>query len=120
MIPNHAHFIAALKHKKKVRVKFNSKADGGVLERICAPLAYGPAGEFNDGLNRYWLWDYESSAGACALGLMPQQIIDLQILTDEFDPAEFTSSPSPLATPHKEDLPPAPIASDGGPINPGL
>ena len=120
MIPNHAHFIEALKDKKKVRVKFNSKADGGVLERICAPLAYGPAGEFNDGLNRYWLWDYANNTGACALGLIPQQIIDLQILDEEFNPAELTITPSSTSAAHTDDLPPAPVASGGGPINPGL
>jgi len=120
MIPNHAHFIEALKDKKKVRVKFNSRADGGVMERVCAPLAYGPAGELNDGQNRYWLWDYANNSGACALGLMPQQILDLQILKEDFDPTTLTTAPAATSAAHTDDLPPAPVASDGGPINPGL
>src|ERR1022692_2618747 len=35
MIPNHAQFIQAIKEKKKVWVKFYSKADNGVLEQVC-------------------------------------------------------------------------------------
>ena len=120
MIPNHARFVEALKDKKKVRVQFYSKADGGVVDRVFAPMAYGPSGgENNDGLNRYWLWDYSSDT-ARALGLVPQQIVDLQMLGETFDPAEFASAPAPTPSAHGEDLPPAPVASGGGPPNPGL
>jgi Hsp20/alpha crystallin family len=58
MIPNHTRFIEAIHAKKKVCVRFYSQADSGVLDRVCAPMDYGPGGEFKDGLNRYWLWDY--------------------------------------------------------------
>src|SRR5438445_8240787 len=119
MIPNHARFIEALRDRKKVRVQFHSRTDG-VLDRVCAPMAYGPGGEMSDGLNRYWLWDYESDTGACALGLMPQQIVDLQMLGETFDPAEFTSAPAPTPSPETDGMPPAPVASGGGPVNPGL
>jgi hypothetical protein len=53
MIPNHPLFIAALHEKKKVRVRFYSEADSGVLDRVCAPMDYGPGNELRDGLNRY-------------------------------------------------------------------
>lgn len=95
MIPNHARFLEALSEKKKVSVRFYSKADSGVLDRVCAPMDYGPGGEGQDGLNRYWLWDYTSNTGTHALGLLPQQIVDLQVLGDVFDPAEFGARPSP-------------------------
>jgi hypothetical protein len=52
MIPNHPRFIEAISEKKKVSVRFYSQADSGVLDRVCAPLDYGPGGEIQDGLNR--------------------------------------------------------------------
>jgi len=99
MIPNHAQFIAASQEQKKVWLRFYSTADRGVLDRVCAPMNYGPSTESKDGLNRYWLWDYESKTGAHALGLLPQQIVELKVLGAEFDPAQFRvdSLPAPVA-----------------------
>ena len=93
MIPNHKQFIEAIHAKKKVCVRFYSKADSGVLDRVCAPMDYGPGGEIKDGLNRYWLWDYTSNTGPHTLGLVPQQIVDLQVLGEVFDPSEFRETP---------------------------
>ena len=97
MIANHAEFILAVHEKKKVWIKYYSKADSGVLEQVCAPLEYGPGSIVSDGLNRYWLWDYASDTGAHTLSLLPQQIVELKILGEVFDPAQFTSEPLPLA-----------------------
>ena len=51
MIPNHTQFTAAIQERKKVFVRFYSKPGSGVLDRVCAPMDYGP-GENPDGLNR--------------------------------------------------------------------
>jgi hypothetical protein len=91
MIPNHNQFIEAIHARKKVWVRFYSKADGGVLDRVCAPMDYGPGTE-SDGLNRYWLWDY-ANEGSHALGLMPKQIVDLRGLGEEFDPTQWNAGP---------------------------
>jgi len=99
MIPNHPRFIEALREKKKVRVRFYSPADSGVLDHVCAPMDYGPGGEMKDALNRYWLWDYGSNAGAQTLGLAPQQVVDLQVLGEAFDPAEFGVRTGQWSTP---------------------
>jgi hypothetical protein len=93
MIPNHARFIEAIHDTKKVCVRFYSKADSGVLDRVCAPMDYGPGGEIEDGLNRYWLWDYANDPGPHAQGLLPQQIVDLQVLGEVFDPAQLSVRP---------------------------
>ena len=89
MIPNHAQFLTAIHEKKKVWIKFYSPADNGVLERSCAPMDYGLGSASQDGLNRYWLWDYAGEPGAQTLGLVPQQIVDLQMLGEVFDPSQF-------------------------------
>ena len=87
MIPNHPRFLEALNEKKKVRVRLYSVADIGVVDRVCAPMCYGLGVANQDGLNRYWLWDYAGKPGSHTLGLLPQEIIDLQMLGEVFDPA---------------------------------
>ena len=100
MIPKHTQFIAAITEKKKISVRFYSLADGGLVDRICAPMSYGP-GELHDGLNRYWFWDYASVADTHTLGLMPKQIEDLQVLGEFFDPAECVGKPAELTAEDK-------------------
>jgi hypothetical protein len=97
MIPNHTRFIEAIKEKRKVRLRFYSRADSGVLDLVCAAMDYGPGGEIQDGLHRYWLWNYASNTDSHILGLLPQEIVDLQVLGEVFDPAEF-GAPSPKWT----------------------
>ncbi len=120
MIPNHAQFLESLKEKKKVRVQFYSQPDSGVLDRVFAPMDYGPGHHSTDGRNRYWLWDYASETGKYTLGLAPQQIVDLHPLGEAFDPAQFTLEPTPASVAQKDGLPPAPVATAGGPVEPGL
>jgi len=93
MIPNHQQYIEAINGKKRVSVRFYSEADSGVLDRVCAPMDYGPGAGVPDGLNRYWFWDYTSNTGTHTLGLLPQQIVDLQVLGSVFDPTEFGVRP---------------------------
>ncbi|MGD0351543.1 MAG: hypothetical protein ABSB84_14705 [Verrucomicrobiota bacterium] len=109
MIPNHKQFIEAIHAKKKVCVRFYSKADSGVLDRVCAPMDYGPGGEIKDGLNRYWLWDYASNTGPHTLGLVPQQIVDLQVLGEVFDPAQLDVRPPQWSIPRDWGSPPQPM-----------
>lgn len=112
MISNHEQFLAAIEDRKKVCVRFYSKPDSGVLDRVCAPIDYGP-GENLDGLNRYWLWDYASETSDHKLGLVPQQIVDMRILGEVFDPAQFVVAPSPTPVASTEGMPLASsVASD--------
>ena len=48
-------FLSAINDKRKVRVVFYSREDGKNIERICAPMDYGPSRRFNDGKDRYHL-----------------------------------------------------------------
>lgn len=91
MIPHHEKFIAAIADKKKVSIKFFSQADNAVLDRICAPMSYGPVSEPTDGLNRFRFWDYASVTDKHTLELLPPQIVELALLAEEFDPSVFTS-----------------------------
>lgn len=113
MIPNHTRFLEAIHDRKKVSVRFYSAPDGGVLDRVCAPLDYGPGGGFQDGLNRYWLWDCAGGTEAKALGLVPQQIVELQVLGEEFDPAALKAPPQPWSVPRTWSLPPQAADASG-------
>lgn len=117
MIPNHAQFLTAIQEKKKVWIKFYSKADSGVLERTCAPMDYGP-GEIKDGLNRYWLWDYASDTCNHTLGLVPQQIVDLTVLGEGFDSGQFFVGPSPMLVAQMSKPPLPPVVSPNGAASP--
>ena len=93
MISGHNQFIEAIHAKHKVCIRFYSLADSGVVDRVCAPLDYGPGGGFDDALNRYWLWDYTSEAETRMLALAPQQILDLRVLGEPFDSAQLNLGP---------------------------
>jgi hypothetical protein len=105
MIPNHKQFIEAIKEQKKVCLRFYSKADSGVIDLVCAPVDYGPGCGIQDGVNRYWLWDYTSNTGTPTLGLLPDQILDLRVLGQVFDPAEFGAPPPTWSIPRSWGLP---------------
>ena len=101
MISNHKQFIEAIQQRKKVSLRFYSKADSGVIDLVCAPMDYGPAGEVQDGVNRYHFWDYSGNNGSHSLVLPPEQILDLSILGLAFEPAEFGVRSSPWSTPRE-------------------
>jgi hypothetical protein len=88
MIPNHSHFVEAIQENKKVKVLYYSAPDSGVVDRICAPLDYGPgAGGASDGMNRYWLLVYSTTGASQTVGLVPDQIVDLKVLGETFEPS---------------------------------
>ncbi len=87
-------FVKAIHEKVKVKVTFFSKDDGGLLERVCAPMDYGPSRRSKKKDDRYHMWDYESNSGnQHTLSLPVDQIKNIEILNDHFDPAEFVTWP---------------------------
>ncbi len=94
MIPNHSQFIEAINEKRKLRVRYYSIADSEVMDRICAPMDFGPGTVHKDRLNRYWLWVYSDNAGSHILGLLPGEVENLQVLGEVFDPAQFKDRPA--------------------------
>ena len=99
MIPNHKQFIEAIKEKNKVCLRFYSKADSGMIDLVCAPMDYGPGAGIQDGVNRYWLWDYTSNNGSHTLSLLPEQVLDLRVLGEAFDPAQLDVRPPQWSIP---------------------
>jgi len=113
MIPNHKQFIEAINDRTKVCLRFYSIADSGVIDLVCAPLDYGPGAGVQDGVNRYWFWDHTSNTGSQTLGLLPDQVLDIRILGEPFNPAEFVL-PSPTWSIPRDWRP----SAGSGPQNP--
>lgn len=95
----HDDFITAIHERRKVRIVFYSKEDGGELTRTCAPLDYGPAKRYADQSDRYQLWDYDSDEGSHPLLLEPAALRSLAVLDETFDPAEFVTWETGWAVP---------------------
>ena len=101
MIPNHRQFIEAIQEKHKVCLRFFSRADSGVIDLVCAPMDYGVGADSQDGLNRYWLWDYTSNLGSPSLGLTPEQVLDIRVLGVVFDPVIVDVPPAGWSVPRE-------------------
>lgn len=108
MIPNHDAFLAAIRNRQKVCVRYYSNADGGVLDRVCAPLDYGPDDPATDGLNRYWLWDYRDDGASGLIGLAPAQIVDVRILGESFEASVVVAVPRKWTVSRDWGVAPAP------------
>ncbi len=87
----HDAFMDALHRRKKLLVAFDSSEDGGTVVRTCAPMDYGPSRRAKDGADRYHLWDYDSDKRPHPIQLLPERIVRLDVLDDEFDPGEFVT-----------------------------
>ena len=84
-------FIQAIHNQRKIRIKFYSKEDRGVLQRTCAPMDYGPSRRAKRKNDRFHFWDYDSDTQSHILSLNPEQVIEIVVLPEKFDPAEFVT-----------------------------
>lgn len=84
-------FIQSIHEKKKVRVTFCSREDKGVISRICAPMDYGPSKRTKDKIDRFHMWDYESDKKQHTLSLKQEQIQNIEVLNENFEPLEFVT-----------------------------
>ena len=87
-------FIRAIRSRLKVQVTFFSRDDQSLVTRKCAPMDYGPSRRTRAQDDRYHLWDYESDTGQHTLSLNPEQIKQIVVLDEWFEPAEFITWPT--------------------------
>jgi hypothetical protein len=68
-------FTQAIHDRKKICIQFDSKEDGRVISRTCAPMDYGSSRRRNVKKNdKYHMWDYDSDKEMHTLSLNPDQI----------------------------------------------
>jgi hypothetical protein len=84
-------FMEALHAKKRVRVKFYSAEDSTYVARTCAPMDYGRSRRAKDPTPRYHFWDFTSDERPHTLSLRPEQLLSIEILESQFDPATFVT-----------------------------
>ena len=84
-------FINAIHSQNKVRVTFSSKEDGRNLTRLCAPMDFGPSSRAHNKADRFHMWDYESDQRNHTLSLLPEQVLNIEIIDEKFQPGEFVT-----------------------------
>lgn len=85
---HYENFIDAIICTQLVQVSINSK-EKGFIKRICVPFDFGPSRKFKDGIERYHFLDLDSPDGPHNLSILPDQLIDLEVLDNKFDPADY-------------------------------
>jgi len=86
---DHNDFVSGINEKRKITLSFYSKEDGSVLIRTCAPMDFGPSRRVLNDINRYHFWDYDSDEQRHNLSLKAEQIVNIELTEDCFDPSEF-------------------------------
>ncbi len=83
----HEDFVECMLSKTCVRLEFYSKKDNGALvERVCAPLDFGPDLRANDQQSKYYFFDLDAGH---PFKKPPEEILSLTPLDRSFEPASF-------------------------------
>lgn len=82
-------FLAAIHSKKLVECTFDS-IDEGRKTRICVPFDYGPwRRNMSPNPDRFHFYDLDSPDGKHNLSILPNQVISLKILNQDFEPGDY-------------------------------
>lgn len=87
-------FLEAIHKKKIVIVQINSKEKGMII-RKCIPFDFGPSRKFKDGLDRYHFYDLNSPEGSHILSITPNQLISIEITSEDFKPEDYVKWSTP-------------------------
>ena len=85
---DHDTFVRAIQEKRKVKLTLPSKEQGCNAEKLCGPIFYSASAEAG-GSGCYYLWDFEAVAGNQFLGLLPSQIVGIELAEEPFDLVGF-------------------------------
>ena len=88
---DHDIFIQAIRQKKKVKMRLPSRERGYKADKLYGPILYSPSVAGVDS-GCYYVWDFESGSENHFLGLLPSQIVNMQLTEEPFDPVEFFTS----------------------------
>ncbi len=91
MHAEHQTFLDALAQKRRLSVRFFSKKEGKERVRTCAPLDFGPLRGATDTRDRYQLWDLEGKRKPLNIPLLEEEILELTLLDETFDPADIVT-----------------------------
>lgn len=81
-------FIEAINQKLIIQLIFDSK-EKGIITRKCIPFDFGPSKKYKDGRERYHFYDLDSPDGKHNLSILPEQIVDITLTDQDFDPRDY-------------------------------
>lgn len=82
-------FIKAIREKRVILITFSSKEKGEITRR-CIPFDFGPwRRNILPNPERYHLYDLDSPEGQHNLSVLPEQLSDIVILDENFDPSNY-------------------------------
>lgn len=84
----HDDFLRAINEKKLVLIECNSY-EKGYIQRKCVPFDYGPSRRYKDSSDRYHFYDLDSPDGSHNLSILPEQLLFLKILDEQFEPKDY-------------------------------
>ena len=85
---NHETFLHAITNKTVIELIFNSK-EKGVITRKCIPYDFGPSSKSSK--IKYHFHNLNSPKGPHPLPVLPEQIIEIKLLNESFDPANYVT-----------------------------
>lgn len=83
----HQEFLDAIAAKRKLTIRFFDKKEKKEKTRLCAPLDFGPLRGAKEPVDHYQLWDLEGKKKPLNIAVLPDDILELKVLDDTFDPA---------------------------------
>lgn len=83
-------FLEAINNKMILQITFDSK-EKGIIKRTCVPFDFGPSRKYKDGLDRYHFLDLYSPDGKHNLSILPDQVINMTLTNNNFNPADYIS-----------------------------
>jgi len=98
VIPVHSEhdiFAKGVEQRRRLKVTFLGNERRRNVSGQCAPLYYSRGKVEGDGLDCYYLWDFEADEGYNFMDLSPSQIISMELTKDAFSLDELDSPGKP-------------------------
>ncbi len=86
----HDLFLESIKLRRKILISVNS-IEKGIIKRDCIPFDFGPSKRFHDTRNRYHFYDLNSPDGSHVLSILPEQLLEIDILDEVFVPSDYVT-----------------------------
>jgi hypothetical protein len=88
---DHEVFIEAFEKKRTIKLTYFNKNNCQNLSKECAPLHYSEGKIEGDGLDSYYIWDFEATKGCHFLSLPTSQIISIEMSNRSFNIDDLSS-----------------------------
>ena len=86
---DHDVFIEGIEREKRLKLAFFSRKHQRDVVSLCAPLHYSKGITAGDGMDCYYLWDFEAERGNNFLALSASQIVSMKLTEEAFNVQDF-------------------------------